>query len=173
MQRGNAPSGSMLGLRVDGTNWTGHINNRIAMAKNELRKLWRFRNLNRKTKRKLYLSLVRSTLTYPIIPLHNIPKTQKIKMQRVQNAATRYITNVRLVDRIQSRQLHRETKIEPLNAYMNRRSRNIWDKLDYELSEETKEKITIPERDRERYTYKKLTPSSKINAYREEPAIYS
>ena len=61
------------------------VETRKAMAMKILTKLQRFRNLSEKNKRKLYLTIVRPQLQYPIIPLNSISKTAHKKLQKVQN----------------------------------------------------------------------------------------
>ena len=73
------------------------------MAMKTLTRLQRFRNLSEKNKRKLYLTIVRPQLLYPIIPLASISKTAHKKLQKVQNNALRFIENTTLNDRIPSR----------------------------------------------------------------------
>ena len=69
---------------------------RKAMAMKTLTRLQRFRNLSEKKKRKLYLTIVRPQLLYPIIPLNSISKTAHKKLQKVQNKALRFIENTTL-----------------------------------------------------------------------------
>ena len=74
--------GVILGLKISTTGYKTHVTNRVNKAKAELTKLFRFRELSTRNKRKLYLSLIRPILTYPTIPMCRIPKYQMSKLQR-------------------------------------------------------------------------------------------
>ena len=87
------------------------------------------RNLSEKNKRKLYLTIVRPQLLYPIIPLNIISKTAHKKLQKVQNKALRFIENTTLNDRIISTTLHARNKLPTINTYLHRRAINVWTQL--------------------------------------------
>ena len=91
-----------------------------------LTRLQRFRNLSEKNKRKLYLTIVRLQLLYPIIPLNSISKTAHKKLQKVQNKALRFIENTTLNDRIPSTTLHARNKLPTINTYLHSRGINVW-----------------------------------------------
>ncbi|KAF2351008.1 hypothetical protein FHG87_018233, partial [Trinorchestia longiramus] len=71
------------------------------------------------TKRKLYLAYVRSALIYPAIPLRTLSPSSISKLQSVQNKATRFITNAEWQDFNTSAQLHRQTKLAPINTLLH------------------------------------------------------
>ena len=68
-----------------------------------------------KIKRHLYKALLRPILEYPAVQLHNTHITNKRKIQRIQNKASRFITNTRLSDRVRSEHIHNTTKLKPMN----------------------------------------------------------
>ena len=77
--------GTILGLRVTKIGYRKHITQIIIKGKEEMKKLYRFKNLSLKNKRKLYSALVASKITYPSIPLHAITNNQMKEIQRIQN----------------------------------------------------------------------------------------
>ncbi|KAF2344965.1 Reverse transcriptase domain [Trinorchestia longiramus] len=112
-------SGKVLGLHLSSQGYTSHITQRKAKAQNNLSRLYRFKHMHPDTKRKLYLAYVRSALIYPPIPLHTLPPSSISKLQSVQNKATRFITNAEWHDFNTSAQLHRQTKLTPINILLH------------------------------------------------------
>jgi hypothetical protein len=102
---------------------------RRAIATKTLTRLNRFRDLSTHNKKRLYLTIVRPQLLYPIVPLNRLPKTALSKLQTVQNRGLRFIQNVRLTDRISSRRLHDMTDIPPINVYLHDRATKTWTDL--------------------------------------------
>ncbi|KAF2343873.1 hypothetical protein FHG87_025371, partial [Trinorchestia longiramus] len=119
-------SGKVLGLHLGSQGYTSHITQRKAIAQNNLSRLYRFRYMHTETKRKLYLAYVRSALIYPVIPLHTLSPSSISKLQRVQNKATRFITNAEWHDFNTSAQLHRQTKLAPINTLLHEHAKRIW-----------------------------------------------
>jgi hypothetical protein len=122
-------TGKVLGLNFSSRGYSSHLSIKRAMAWNSLRKLYRFRNLSTNIKRKLYLAYIRSALTYPIIPMHTFSTTALKQLQKIQNAAIRFITNVSLFDEISARTLHQQSRLEPLNIVMHNQAQNIWEHI--------------------------------------------
>ncbi|KAF2345943.1 hypothetical protein FHG87_023301 [Trinorchestia longiramus] len=73
-----------------------------------------------------YLAYVRSALIYPAIPLHTLSPSSISKLQTVQNKATRSITNAEWHDFNTSAQLHRQTKLTPINTLLHEYAKKIW-----------------------------------------------
>ena len=121
------------------------------MASAKLTQLNRFKNLKTNTKRQLYLSLFRSQLTYPIIPLHLATKSNMTTMQKIQNRATRFITNTKLSDRITSQTLHEQTQLLPINMFLHNSAINIWNTIEENLGTEHMQAITTEAQ--YKYTY--------------------
>ena len=92
-----------------------HITSSLRKAKIQLAKIHRFSSAPQKTKLYLYKALIRPLLEYPIQQTSNTSKGNKVKQQRVQNKATRFITNTKLKDRKKSSDLHKQLNLEPLN----------------------------------------------------------
>ena len=57
-------------------------------------------------------------LLYPTVPLHIASKTQMTRLQKIQNAATRFIINHALLDRLTNETLHDMTHFQTANVYV-------------------------------------------------------
>ena len=101
----------------------------VARARQVLSKLRRFQALTTEIKRQLYLTIVRPILEYPSVPLHSMSTNSIKKLQRVQNKATRFITNTNLTDFVPSQQLHEQCRIEPINQRLHHRAKKLWDSI--------------------------------------------
>ena len=136
--------GKVLGLTITSNGYTKHYKTQILRSQNELRKLRRFRNLSLKNKRKLYLTLIRPILTYPIIPTVSASTSRMRNFQSVQNRAVRWITGT--YERTQNiiQELHRNLKLPTINTYLHSRAKKIWEKLEVELDEELFGQLTRP-----------------------------
>lgn len=119
---------TILGLKITKCGIKSHITRNVSLSKTNLSKLYRFKNLSLSNRRKLYLMLVRSTLTYPVIPLHVTSKAAMIRMQRVQNKALFFIlgNQYRYQD---TEQRHLQANIEPINMFLHRCAINCWNKI--------------------------------------------
>ena len=120
----------ILGLTFSSRGLTKQATIRQIIAKKTLHRLYRFKRLSTYSKRRLYMTIVRPQLLYPIIPLNTLSKTATAKLQTVQNAGLRFIEDVRLNDRIPSRRLHLKHDIPPINQYLHDRSIKTWKQLD-------------------------------------------
>ena len=125
-------SGNFLGLEISTTGYSKHVTTKAKRARQQLTKLRRFCDLTEKTKRQLYLTLIRPILEYPPIPLHTLTSNSIKKLQIVQNDATRFITNIRYPDMIRSEILHNRCNLQPLNQLLFRRAENIWHAIENE-----------------------------------------
>lgn len=123
-------SGKILGLNITRTGITSQITTRTAIARNNLDKLYRFIHLSANNKRKLYIALVRSALTYPIIPTHTASKTAISKLQKIQNRATRFITNTHWTDFRSSEFLHLTSRLPPINSFLYQSALDLWNKIE-------------------------------------------
>ena len=126
-------SGIVLGTIVSKTGFHSHIRQRIKLAKIKLPLLYRFINLSQSNKRTLYLTLVKSILTYPIVPLHTASKTLQKQMQTVQNKAARLITKTRLRESQTSQQTNELAKLQPLNLFIHQQAIKIWNKIEQSI----------------------------------------
>ena len=152
--------GTALGLDISSNCFVKHFSKRINMAKAQLTKLIRFKFLNPINKGKIYLALVRSKLPYPTIPLHIASKHLMTRLQRVQNRATRFITNHSRLDRMTSETLPHMTNLEAVNVYLHRQANDIWTKIGDSFNGETLVKFIL-DRDRAyNMTYRDMFPSS-------------
>ena len=98
----------------------------------ELKKLYRFRLLKKKLKTRLYKTLVLPLLTYPVVPLNAISRSQTIKLQRIQNQAIRWICNERWPIICPTEARHQELKIEKMDDRIRRLAEEVWHKLEEE-----------------------------------------
>jgi hypothetical protein len=160
--------GSILGMKITSTGFAGHAKDRVKKAKAALGNLYRFKNLSLQKKRTLYTAMVRSILEYPPIPNHTLSMTQIRKMQTVQNAATRFITNIKRTDRKTSEFIHQEANLEPINIVLNKRARKIWERIQLILPE-TYENLHRGQEQRKRKDF----PSSLKSLQEPETPIYS
>ena len=94
-----------------------------------LNKLYRFNKAPFKVKRHLYKALVRPILEYPAVTLSYTGITNKKKIQRIQNKATRLITNTKLNDRIRSEAIHNNAKMESMNIRLDKYSNKQLNKI--------------------------------------------
>ena len=90
----------------------------------------RFQKLSIKTKTHLIKALILPILHYPITPTVALSNTRIKEMQGVQNKAIRFATNDNVMNRRQtSEQLHRITKIDPINITLTKRAIKIGEKI--------------------------------------------
>ena len=68
-------------------------------------------------------------MEYPFVELNQTTKSNKMKLQRIQNKASRFINNVRLNDRISSRTLHDRSKLDPINVRFAKLTRKFLYKM--------------------------------------------
>ena len=129
----------ILGLTITRTGFVKHIKNWTRIAKLQLSKFRRFQYLSNLNKTKFYLLLVRSKLLYPAIPLHASNWSQMSNMRKVQNSATRFIINARLVDHIISNELHRISNLEPINIMFHKQVQQRWNPIEQPLIQDPKQ----------------------------------
>ena len=121
---------NILGYTFNQTNnSTSHISKICKNAKTNLVRLYRFKTAPPKIKRLLYLALIRPLIEYPSVQLSKINKNNMIKLQRIQNKATRFITNSKLRQHKTSISLHEESKLIPMNIRISNLSNNILEKI--------------------------------------------
>ena len=113
---------TVLGLTFSTRSITPQITTRRAMAMKTLKRLQRFRNLSTNNKRRLYKTIIRPQLLYPIIPLNTISHSSYRKLQQVQNKALRFIESTKLTDRIPSTTLHTRNELPAINTYIHTRA---------------------------------------------------
>ena len=93
-----------------------HITTLISKAKIQLNKLNRFKTAPPKIKLILYKTLIRPLIEYPSLPLALSNKTQIRKLQKIQNAALRFVNGTSLKDKISMSSLHKKFKIDAFNV---------------------------------------------------------
>ena len=127
--------GNFLGMEITSTGYCKHVTNKVSRAREQLSKLKRFSGLSNKIKCQLYKSLVRPILEYPPVPLYRLSKNNIKRLQRIQNKATRFITNTRYPTLITSENLHQICNLEPLNQRLYNRAKNIWESINIQQYE--------------------------------------
>ena len=125
-----ADTGTILGLKFSRTGYKTHITARCAQARTQLNKIRRFTNLSPDNKKKLYLTLVRSTLLYPPIPLHTLAKTPMLRLQAIQNNGLRFVYNTSWTDFITNQELHTRASIPPVNVYLHNLAKKTWNTIE-------------------------------------------
>lgn len=137
--------GKILGIQITNNGFLKHAKTRHNIAKQKMKKLYRFKNLSENNKRLLYLTTVRPILEYSPVPLHTRSKTAITKLQRVQNQATRFITNSSRSDKFTSQLLHQKSNLPPLNTVLHNRAKDIWQRIEnnYIITQEIENRLTI------------------------------
>ena len=98
-----------------------------------------------KNKRKIYLAIIRTKLTYPTVPLQTRLTVQKKKMQIIQNKAARIIANVRKRDKINTELTNKIANLKPINMYLHEQAEKIWSKI--EIDDQLADKLQFSERE--------------------------
>ena len=121
--------GKILGLTFSDFSIKPHIAIRIFSAKNKLTKLQKFKNLTTHNKLKLYKTIILPTLTFPTVPINTISRHQMLRLQRIQNLATRFITDTRWSDFRSSETLHNRLNLDPVNIFIHKQAHNTWENI--------------------------------------------
>ena len=117
--------------RILGYSFTNHKRSRVhatscsARAKRCITKLRRFKTASMEVKLQLYKALVRPILEYPACMLARSGKDSMRKLQLVQNQACRFITNTKLIDHVQTSELHTTLKLDSINIRLRKLSFKI------------------------------------------------
>ena len=130
---------TVLGLQISPTGINPHVTERIRKASNELKRLKRFKNLSPKTKIHLFKACIRSIVEYPITPICGLSKSNKIKLQRLQNQALKFIMS-NDEENMTLQQAHEKYNIDPVNVRLHKRGLKTWTKFvrnEQELAEKS------------------------------------
>ncbi|KAG0711334.1 RNA-directed DNA polymerase from mobile element jockey [Chionoecetes opilio] len=119
-------SGTVLGLQVSSRGYVSHVASRVRRAKSALFTLYRFRDLDAGLKLHLVKALVLPVLTYPPIQLHALSRTAISKLQRVQNAALRFVVNHRWDDFVTMESLHESVDLPAINVRLHHMASQVW-----------------------------------------------
>ena len=122
--------GKVLGLKIGKRGIIPHVNERIQSANRQLTKIKRFGLLPEGQKAHLYKALIRPILEYPPIPLDTISTSQKLRLQRVQNKAVRWIKGFTPPYTETVEDMHMELGLDPLNVRIHRMSRRAWQRIE-------------------------------------------
>ena len=137
-------SGTTLGTLITKTGFISHVKKRTTIAKATIPKLYSLIDLSPANKRLLYLTLIRSKLLYPIVPLHTRSNTLIKTMQIVQNRCARIITKTKYTDHQTNKKVNEKANLPPINTVLHERARNIWNNID--LTGSQRILLTINER---------------------------
>lgn len=133
-----------------------HIENITRKAKTNLLRLYRFKSAPPNIKKHLYLSLIRPILEYPNLELYKSSKTSLSKLQKIQNKALRFISNVSLKDRKTSKSLHIKHKIDPINIRLSKLACKTLYKIKHQYFSNTNDNNFEP-------PYSKLSPKYNLS----------
>lgn len=160
--------GKALGVKIHTEGFSKHANERIQLAKNQLSKLFRFKDMSQNNKRKIYIAMIKSSLEYSPIIQHIQNKTMQRKMQIVQNKSARIITGIRKREQKTNQYVNNRARLEPLNMSIHKRVIKIWEKIEQIAPQETLEKLELnPNRE-----YNNRLPSSRGRTTRAIEPIY-
>ena len=84
----------MLGLHFQYSSIIKNVTHRKNLADLALSKLYRFKGLSQKNLSKLYTSMVRSALVYPVIPMNTLSRLQFSRLQTIQNKFLKFQQNI-------------------------------------------------------------------------------
>ena len=132
-----------LGLTIKHSGFSAHATNRIHLARTQLAKFYRVRNLSLKNKRMIYLTIVRSVLLYPTVPLHVQSQSQQNKLQIIQNKAARLITGTRKRECKTNEEVNTLAGLESIKTYLDRQAKSIWEKIGTEIDVSTLAKLHL------------------------------
>ena len=119
---------NILGFQLSRTGFNCHITDRLRKAKAELNKLKRFKNLTPKIKTHLYKAFIMLLVEYPALPTCNIADSNKMKLQRLQNKAIKFIIS-NDEEELSIKRAHEKYKLEAYNVRLHKRGLKVWDKL--------------------------------------------
>lgn len=122
--------GKILGLTINRTGISKHIENIVNKGKSALSDLYRFRALLERIKLHLIKAFIIPIITYPPIPLVSISKPNMKKLQTIQNKGLRFAFNEKYPYSRNSRTLDKRANLEPVNYALYNRANNILDKMD-------------------------------------------
>lgn len=122
--------GRILGMKITTTGYRAHIKEIEARGKKALGDLFKLNNLPIHIKLHLVKAFVLPIIEYPAIPLVSMNTTNIRKLQRVQNKALRFAFNERYPYTRNTRQLHEEGHVKPLNTKLHERAKRTWEKLE-------------------------------------------
>ena len=151
--------GTMLGLKITTTGYTTHYKQLQQRGRAALNKIHRFRNLPPKRKTQLYTALVKSVITYPIIPTHTSTELHTKNLQAIQNKGLKFIHNTYYPELVSAKTLHRRSGMTPLNIYFHNRAKTIWDNITT-TPDTISENIIFPSEEHNR-TFHRWFPSSR------------
>ena len=121
---------NILGLKLKRTGSTSHISSKTLAARCQLSKLKRFYKLKPELKIRLYRTLIRPIMEYPIVPIALASKMNISKMQIVQNMALKQAVRD-TEDRFMTLEdIHEKYEMEAINVRLATRLAELWSKFE-------------------------------------------
>ena len=117
-----------LGLSLSRTGIVSHIMNRLAIAKRERQKLKRFEGMSSKLRVRLYKTLIRPILEYPVIPMCIASQSNKKVQQSFQNICLKQIAKGTDLAYETAERLHNEYDVEPYNVRQYNMAVKAWNR---------------------------------------------
>ena len=121
---------NILGLTLKRTGTLSHTVSKIGHAKSQLLKLRRFYKIKPELMIRLYLTLIRPIMEYPIIPIALTSKNNIRKMQVVQNKALRQAVKGTDDNQLTIKEIHEKYGIEAVNVRLSTRLAKLWQKIE-------------------------------------------
>ena len=119
-------TGKCLGLAFGTHGLAKHATEKANVANVRLTKLLRFKQLSLERKRQLYLTLVRSAMLYPSVPMNTLCNTSMHKLQVVQNKAIdRFIAPKGDAHR-RAAIGHDMARLDPINVVLHNQAAKTW-----------------------------------------------
>lgn len=122
--------GKVLGLKVTKTGYRKFITEKVNLLRVKLIELNKLANLNEKNKKKLYMTLIRSIIEYPPIPINALKKSVIQELQIIQNKALRFIYNIRYPEIITNDELHIRAGLKTIQDLLKERATSTWNKVE-------------------------------------------
>lgn len=122
--------GKVLGLKITKSGYRKFIKEKINILRIKLIELKKLANLKDRNKIKLYVTLIRSILEYPPIPINAMKKSIIQELQIIQNKALRFIYNIRYPEVITNNELHERAGLKTIRDLLNERATSTWNRIE-------------------------------------------
>lgn len=119
----------IVDYKVSWHGYTSHVTERLAKGKQTLSRLYHFRDLDAKKKLHLVKALVIPVLLYSPVPLHTLSNRSISRLQKIQNAAIRFVFKVKWDDFTTSEELHTAASLPAVNVRLHSLAEKTWEKM--------------------------------------------
>ena len=117
-----------LGLSLTRTGIVPHVKSRLGRAKRERQKLRRFGNLSPHIRLRLYKTLIRPILEYPVLPMCIMAQYNIRAIQAFQNTSLKQAVKGTEIEDLTAEELHERLEIEPFNIRQHKMAVKAWDR---------------------------------------------